>query len=45
VLDEKLFPEDMQSRSGDGMAKGSGNGTSNKPAGRDKSSDNSENAA
>lgn len=44
-LDEKLFPEEMQSRAGDGMAKGSGNGTSDKPAGKNKSDDNSDNAA
>lgn len=43
-LDEKIFPEDMQSRAGDGMEKGSGNGTSDNPSGNDSSVDNKENA-
>lgn len=43
-LDETLFPSDMQSRAGDGMSKGSGNGTSDKPAGSDSSVDNTENS-
>lgn len=42
-LDEKLFPEAMQSRAGDGMEKGSGDGTSDKPAGEDTSTSNTEN--
>lgn len=44
-LDEKLFPEAMQSRAGDGMEKGSGNGTSDKAAGKDNSANNAENAS
>ena len=43
-LDEKLFPEEMQSKSGEGMSKGSGNGTSDEPAGKDNSTSNNENA-
>jgi hypothetical protein len=42
-LDEKLFPEDMQSRAGDGM-KTAGEGTSKKPGGSDSSVSNKENA-
>jgi hypothetical protein len=42
---EKYFPkEEMQSRAGDGMSKGSGNGTSDKPSEKDNSSSNTENA-
>lgn len=41
---EKYLPE-KTSRSGDGMSKGSGNGTSDSVAGRDNSSNNTENAA
>lgn len=43
---DDLFPdEEMQSRSGDGMAKGSGNGTSDNVSEDDSSSSNNENAA
>ena len=40
---EKLFPEET-SRSGDGMKKGSGNGTSDTVGKKDNSSSNNENA-
>lgn len=43
-LDEKLFPEKMLSRAGDGMKKGSGNGTSDDVANKDNSTSNNENA-
>lgn len=42
---DDLFPEEMQSRAGDGMEKGMGNGTSDKPASKNKSDDNADNAA
>ena len=55
AMDVEPIPEDVSldsleftgnsSRSGDGMEKGSGNGTSDEVAGKNKSDDNSENAA
>lgn len=41
-IDEDLLPNN-RSRSGDGLAKGGGNGTSDKPAGQDNSTSNVEN--
>lgn len=43
-LTDDMFP-DSASRAGDGMAKGSGNGTSDEAAGSDTSSNNSDNAS
>jgi hypothetical protein len=43
-LSDSMFP-DSASRAGDGMAKGSGNGTSDNPASQDNSSNNSDNKA
>lgn len=44
-LTDEMFPEEMQSRAGDGMAKGSGNGTSDNVAGKNNSDDNADNTA
>ena len=42
-VDDELLPQN-RSRAGDGMAKGSGNGTSDNVAGQDNSTDNLENS-
>lgn len=42
---QKEYLPAFASRSGDGLAKGSGNGTSDQPAGRDNSTSNAENSA